>query len=366
MIELPPEIHGSSAWYGSEVVDRVQWIEPLTAPQLAEIECASQRLAQTEINWQTLHKDDFPLPGLKQRLSRVLHELLEGRGFVLLRGFPVERWGRHISAIAFLGIGLHLGNLRSQNRDGHLLGHVKDLGLTSQDPNVRIYQTRERQNYHTDSCDVVGLLCLHPAKSEGLSSLVSSVTIFNEMRKRRPDLARVLFERIETDRRGEIPDGQKPYFCIPVFNWYGGLLSTVYQRSYIESARRFPEVPPLTPEQIEALDLFDQLANDSVLHFQMELQMGDVQLVHNHTLLHDRTAFEDWPESERKRHLLRLWLAPEKARLLPPVFAERYGSVIPGQRGGILVPGMPYMIPWEADEVPSGKQPGNEPKAPSH
>jgi hypothetical protein len=160
----------------------------------------------------------------------------------------------------------------------------------------------------------------------------------------------VLFEPIETDRRGEIPDGQKPFFCIPVFNWYAGLLSTVYQRGYIESARRFPDVPPLTPEQIEALDLFDQLANDPALHFQMELQTGDVQLVHNHTLLHDRTAFEDWPEPERKRHLLRLWLAPEKARPLPPVFAERYGSVIPGQRGGIVVPGMRYMIPWEAEE----------------
>lgn len=107
--------------------------------------------------------------------------------------------------MAFLGLGLHWGNLRSQNRHGHLLGHVKDAGLSSQDPNVRVYQTRERQNFHTDSCDVVGLLCLHPARSGGLSSLVSSVTIFNEMRKHSPDLARVLFEPIETDRRGEVP-----------------------------------------------------------------------------------------------------------------------------------------------------------------
>jgi hypothetical protein len=276
---------------------------------------------------------------------------LEGRGFVALRGLPVERWDRRLSAVAFLGLGLHWGNLRSQNRHGHLLGHVKDLGLSSDDPNVRIYLTRERQNYHTDSCDVVSLLCLHPAKAGGLSSLVSSVTLFNEMRKRRPDLARVLFERIETDRRGEVGAGQKPYFCIPVFNWHAGLLSTIYQRSYIESARRFPDVPPLSPEQIEALDLFDQLANDPALHFQMELQPGDIQLVHNHTLLHDRTAFEDWQEPERKRHLLRLWLAPERARPLPAVFAERYGTVLPGQRGGVTVPGMKYTIPWEVDET---------------
>jgi hypothetical protein len=350
MIELPPPIAGASAWYGPDVADRAEWLERLSSGELAEIEGASQRLAQMEIDWQALRQDDFPLPTLKRRLSHILEQVLEGRGFVLLRGLPVERWSRRLSAIAFLGLGLHWGNLRSQNKHGHLLGHVKDMGLTSQDPNVRIYQTKERQNYHTDSCDVVGLLCLHPARSGGQSSLVSSVTLFNEMRQRRPDLARMLFERIETDRRGEVPAGQKPFYCIPVFNWYAGLLSTVYQRSYIESARRFPEVRPLTPEQIAALDLFDELANYPALHFCMELQAGDVQLVHNHTLLHDRTAFEDWPEPERKRHLLRLWLAPEKARPLPPVFAERYGSVIPGQRGGVVVPGTRATIPWEAEE----------------
>jgi hypothetical protein len=349
MIELPPEIGGPSAWYGPDIADRPEWIALLSPEELAEIEFASRRLAKTDVDWQSLRCDDFPLPALQQRLSCVIHEVLEGRGFVLLRGLSVERWGRRLSAIAFLGLGLHWGSLRSQNKHGHLLGHVRDAGLSSHDPNVRVYLTRERQNYHTDSCDVVGLLCLHPAKSGGLSSLVSSVTIFNEMRKRGPDLAKVLFERIETDRRGEIPDGCKPFFEIPVFNWYGGLLSTIYNRTYIESARRFSEVPPFRPEQVQALDLFAGLANDPGLHFQMELQAGDVQLVHNHTMLHDRTAFEDWPEPERKRHLLRLWLAPEKARALPPIFAERYGSVVPGGRGGIVVPGTRSTIPWEPE-----------------
>jgi hypothetical protein len=350
MQELPPEIGGPSAWFGPDIADRADWIETLSPEELAEIESASRRLAQTEIDWQCLRRDGFPLPALQERLPRVLHEVLEGRGFVLMRGLPVERWGRRLSAIAFLGLGLHLGSLRSQNRHGHLLGHVRDTGLSSKDPSVRVYQTRERQNYHTDSCDVVGLLCLHPARSGGLSSLVSSVTIFNEMRKHAPDLARVLFEPIETDRRGEVPERRQPYFSIPVFNWYAGLLSTIYNRTYIESARRLPLVPALSPEQVRALDLFEKLANDPALHFGMELEAGDIQLVHNHTLLHDRTAFEDWPEPERKRHLLRLWLAPEKARPLPPVYAERYGSVTPGERGGIVVPGTRYTIPWDAED----------------
>jgi hypothetical protein len=350
MSGLPPAVDSPAAWYGPDVVGRTEWIERLSAAELAEIESASRRLATMDPDWSAVNRDDFPLPKLAEGLSRILNEVLEGRGFALLRGLPIALWGHRLSAIALLGLGLHWGRLRSQNKQGHLLGHVKDMGLASQDPNVRIYQTNERQNYHTDSCDVVGLLCLHPARSGGQSSLVSSVTLYNQMRKWRPDLAGVLFEPIETDRRGEVAPGQKPFFGIPVFNWYAGLLTTIYHRNYIESARRFPEVSPLRREQIQALDLFDQLANDPELHFSMDLQMGDIQLVHNHTLLHDRTAFEDWPESHRKRHLLRLWLAPEKARPLPPVFAERYGSVVPGERGGITAPGLGYTIPWEAED----------------
>jgi hypothetical protein len=243
------------------------------------------------------------------------------------------------AATAFFGIGSHLGNARSQNAKGHVLGHVRDMGLSSRDPNVRIYQTNERQTYHTDSCDVVGLLCLRAARRGGLSTLVSSTTIFNEMRRRRPDLLALLFQPIATDRRGEVPAGMKPYFEIPVFNWHQGFLTAIYQRQYIDSAQRLDGAPRLTPQQIEALDLFDSLANDPALHLHMEFRPGDMQFVHNHTLLHDRTGFEDWDEPERRRHLLRLWLACPGARPLPPVFAQRYGKVDIGDRGGIIVPG---------------------------
>ncbi len=349
MIELPPEILGPSAWYGPDLVRRGDWLEVLSDSEVAEVERAARRLAESTIDIVAISKDDFPLPELGPRLKRMLNDVLKGRGFAVIRGLPIERWTPRESAAAFFGVGSHLGIPRSQNAKGHVLGDVKDLGLASSDPNIRIYQTRERQTFHTDSCDVVALLCLRPAKSGGLSSLVSSVTIFNEMRRRRPDLLKVLFEPIETDRRGETPEGQRPYFRIPVFNWHAGLLSTIYQRQYIESARRFPEVPPLTPEQVEALDLFDELANDPAMHLLMEFRRGDVQFVHNHTVLHDRTAFEDWPEPELKRHLLRLWLAPREARPLPPVYAERFGSVAPGDRGGVLMKDASLSAPLDAE-----------------
>jgi hypothetical protein len=124
-------------------------------------------------------------------------------------------------------------------------------------------------------------------------------------------------------------------------------VSAIYQRQYIESARRFPGVPPLTQHQSEALDLLDELANDPKLNLVMELEPGDIQLVHNHTILHDRTAFEDHSEPERKRHLLRLWIAPLNARPLPEVFAERFGSTTQGERGGVSVPGSKAFISFD-------------------
>jgi hypothetical protein len=330
---------------------RTDWIERLGDDALAELEAASSQLLATGADLCRLYPAEGALPLLGPRLRKIQAEVLDGRGFALLRGLPVRRWGRRQSAIAFMLIGACLGAARPQNALGHVLGHVRDMGLRSDDPAVRIYQTRERQTFHTDSCDIVGLLCLQVARSGGDSALVSSTTLFNEMRRRRPDLAALLFQPLATDRRGEVAPGQAPFFQIPVFNWWpqgpDGRLSVIYQRQYLESAQRFADAPRITPQIREALDLFDALSNDPALHFLMRLEVGDIQLVHNHTLLHDRTAFEDWHDAERRRHLLRLWLAPREARPLPPVFARRYGSVVPGERGGVGLAPPRLLVPLD-------------------
>ena len=347
--DLPPEQTGPAAWYGPEMTKRDEWLMPLSPAEIAEVESAAKALASREADIAAITSHDFPLPTLGPKLkARTRDEVLNGRGFLLLRGLPVERWSMREAATAFFGLGVHLGSARSQNGKGHVLGHVQDLGLDAADPNVRIYQTNERQTYHTDSCDIVGLLCLKTAQSGGLSALVSSTTIFNEIRRQRPDLLKLLFQPIATDRRGEVPEGLKPFFEIPVFNWHKGFLSAIYQRQYVDSAQRFADAPRLSPAQVEALDMFDALAGDPKLHLFMEFKPGDVQLVHNHTMLHDRTGFVDWPEPERRRHLLRLWLAASDARPLPETFAQRYGTVTVGDRGGIIVRGTKLHAPLQA------------------
>lgn len=255
---------------------------------------------------------------------------------MLLRGLDIE--GRPIvdAATAYWGIGTYFGSARSQNSKGHLLGHVRSQGLSTADPNVRKCQTTERQTFHIDSCDIVGLLCLHPAKRGGESKIASSISIYNRMVKERPDLAARLFLPMVNDRRGEVPPGETPWFVIPVFNEYLGYLSVFYILQYVISARRFPEVPRLTPADVEALDYFDNPCDDPSMRLDMTLEKGDMQFLHNHTVVHDRNAYEEWPERERWRHLLRLWLAAPDARPLPAVYAQRFGTVTIGDRGGIL------------------------------
>jgi len=348
--QLPPvRIDSPAAWRAADVAPDA-WLHTLSAAEIAEVAAAARALAARDADLTALAAADFPLPTLAPRLQAILHDdVLHGRGFAVIRGLDPDAFTRAEVAAAFLGIGAHLGAARPQNAAGHILGHVKDLGRSGDDPTARLYQTHERQTYHTDSCDVVALMCLRPAKAGGRSSLVSSVSLHNEMRARRPDLAAVLFEPIETDRRGEAAPGQKPWFEIPVFNWFAGAFAGVYQRQYIESARRFAELAPLSAAQVEALDLMDALAEDPALHLELDFRPGDIQLVNNHVLFHDRTAFEDWPEPERRRHLLRLWLAPAGAQPLPPVFAQRFGTVTPGERGGVEVPRERWLAPLEAE-----------------
>ena len=205
-VMLRPLVEGPSAWIGADLAKRPEeWTYQLASAQVAEIDAAVAGIRDRNIA--EIRRPDFPLPTLGPALDRLRDEVLNGRGFVLLRGLPVE--GRSIaeSAAAYWGIGTYFGNARSQNAKGHVLGHVRDLGLSSKDPNVRIYQTTERQNFHTDSCDIVALLCLKTAKSGGLSSLTSSMSIYNVMATRRPDLAARLLQPFPTDRHGEVPAG---------------------------------------------------------------------------------------------------------------------------------------------------------------
>lgn len=326
-----------SAWLGKDMAKHPEnWLINLTADDVEDIEQAAHYYLSLDKDVGEITADDFPLKHFNKHLSKLQDKLVNGIGFEVLRGLPIQNYDQKFAATVFCGIGAHIGSARSQNAQGHILGHVRDTGANAKDPKTRIYQTSERQTFHTDSADIVGLLCIREAQQGGKSLLVSAVSIYNKMLELRPDLLELLFDPIATDRRGEIPEGQKPYMEIPPLSWHEGHLTVFYQRQYIDSAQRFDGVMKLTDKHIEALDMFDSLANDPELHFGMQLQPGDIQFVYNHSQLHDRTGFLDWPEPENRRHLFRLWLSIEGDRPLPECFKERYGSIEIGNRGGII------------------------------
>ncbi len=343
---MPPgPIDGPDAWRGKDLAGSTHWSYTLTSSDIEELDVALATVESRCLPLMHIGRDDFELPWLGPKLDELRGEIIRGRGFVLLRGLPIERYTLEQSAKSYWGIGAYLGRPVSQNAMGHLLGHVIDLGRDEHDPNARIYQTNARQFYHADSCDIVGLLCLRKAKSGGSSTIVSSVTLYNELLKRAPDLVEELFRPFHFDRRGEVPPGQPPWYRIPVFNWHAGRLSTHYVRRYIVSARRFQGVAQLTERQLACFDLLDELADDPDLHLSMDFEPGDIQFLHNPQILHDRTAYEDWPEPNRRRHLLRLWLCAPDGRPLPAPYAGRWGSNEIGNRGGIVVEGQTLVAP---------------------
>ncbi|MEK9683708.1 MAG: TauD/TfdA family dioxygenase [Rhodospirillaceae bacterium] len=335
-----------AAWSASDLENDKSWVHPLNEGEIAELDNVVKRIEKDNVRLLDITPEMCVIPQLSDRLKQIKSDIIEGKGLALIRGVPVAAYSRLQSAIAFWIIGMHVGQPVSQNAKGHLLGHVADLGGTTlKNPTNRGYQTKETLPYHCDSCDVVGLLCLHPAKSGGESLVTSSLNIYNQMLATAPDLAEELAKPLFRDRRNEIPEGKEPWFILPVFNFRDGFLSVSWQGGYIRSAQRFEELPRHSEKLKQAIELFTKLANE--LAYAMDFRHGDIQFLHNHVTVHSRTEFEDFPEIDRRRNLLRFWLSTPGGRPLTEAYFDRYGHLGANDRpsGGVIVPGTKFSTP---------------------
>ena len=322
-----------SAWLGAELRERDDWIVRLDAADNAELQAALQVARARGARIPALGVDDFPLPTLAPRLRAIAREVVDGRGFVLVRGFDIEAMSREDVALVYWGVGAYLGTGLAQNAQGDLLGHVTDLGVDFRtDPNARGYQTRSTLAFHNDALDVVGLLCLQTARSGGLSRLVSSTAIHNAILAQRPDLMAAARAPFCVDRRGEAPEGKAPFYRGAIFETVGTRLFCRYNRTYFTTSQRFEQADRLSPQQLALMDLIDAMCADPQRHLDMQLERGDMQFVCNYTVLHSRTAYEDWPEKARRRYLLRLWLDTGLVPDVPPSYAGRFEDMRLWQR----------------------------------
>ncbi|KAJ5195314.1 uncharacterized protein N7498_008752 [Penicillium cinerascens] len=351
--EFPRQITGPTVWEAEDYRENLEkWTHTFTPDQVEELYTAADAFLASKTPLTGISKSNFRLPKLADYLETLRLDIINGKGFILFKGFPVEKWGNHKSAVAYMGLGTYLGYFVSQNSRGHVLGHVKDLGEDStQIDKVRIYRTNARQFFHADDSDIVGLLCIHRALEGGESDIVSSHNVYNTLALERPDVLKTLTEPIwYFDRKGETSRGQEEFIRTSVLYLERGENGRVYTKwdpYYVQSLNRFSDagiIPPMSDAQTEAVQVLEETCNRLSLH--MILDVGDIQFLANSHVLHARTAYTDHAPPTPRRHLMRLWLAtPEHEGGWKLPFWDSNEK----KRGGIQVDDQPPVAPLDAE-----------------
>ncbi|MCW5654479.1 TauD/TfdA family dioxygenase [Hydrogenophaga sp.] len=326
-------VQDATAWKGADVRNDSSWIYHFTPSELGEIDTAFRQVRANGLSWGDFGKDAFALPVLSAKLARIDDQIRNGRGFVLLRGFPVQRYTLDDLKTIYWGLGTHMGQVISHNVAGDFVAAVTDLALNSSDPNRRNNTTNQLLDPHTDLADVVALLCVEKAREGGMSSLVSSVAIHNEILQNHPEYLEVLYEGFYHDYRGYGPNADPNEVTatpIPVFEYNNGRVNCAFAKKIIETGAHKRGVP-LTALQQKAIDYVHELGTREDMRVDMMLEPGDIQIINNYITLHSRSNYFDH-EDGRKRYLLRMWINLEDSVQLSPDFASFVRRGIPAIR----------------------------------
>jgi hypothetical protein len=318
-------ITDASAWMGGDMRQTDAWIHVLSADEIADLDQSLRGVQQRGLAMADVTKDDFPLPVLAPFLAKLENEVRTGRGFALLRGIPVENYTDEEVFMIKWGIGTHLGTKVSQNAYGDLLGHVFDHEKDPSEVRTRGYQTNTRLRFHVDRADMTSLLCLRKAKEGGMSQIVSSGAVHNKILAEHPEYLPPLYEGVPyiyIEEVGEIKTWKEPVFSVT-----DGVLSCSIRRNTVQKAIDSGK-EPFGDFEMEALQYFDSVAEDPAFVLEMDMQPGDIQFVNNYTIMHGRSAFVDFPEREKRRHVVRLWLKFFAERPTADYIREQYNGIV--------------------------------------
>ncbi len=343
-------LEGACTWHGRDMSQSPRWLRHIPALVLDQIDSA---LAQVkDLDWRSVTRRAFHLPGAAAFFDEVREELENGCGMVQMRGLDVSRYTEDQLRRIWYGIGGHLGTPMYQNCRGELMRDIRDEGMgvgaklygATVDASGNTFLSSAARTlspgalrFHTDRCDVVGLLCVRQAAEGGVSKLASSATVYNELLKRRPDLHALLCKPIPRSRFGEEVGGEHIVYDLPVFGVRDGKLTSHFSLTYIESAQLRQNARKLTDKEHQAIQMLLDVAQEAC--FEMRFEPGDMQLLNNHIIYHGRTAFTDDVSAGQDRLLMRLWLSVPNSRALPEDHAILWGDVGAGRpRGGIAQP----------------------------
>jgi alpha-ketoglutarate-dependent taurine dioxygenase len=300
------------AWRAETIDASSSWYYRLTDDCLACLDRAVEDLRREPRDAATIPAGEYALPAESDFVRQVSVALEHGRGFAVIDGLPFECLTKAEATAAYWIVGHWLGVPFAQNVQGTLLYDVRDTGRDLSQ-GARFSVTNYESSFHTDNSfgaeilDYVGLLCLQPAKAGGLSQVLSGFAVLEELRNKHPDVLAALSQPWHVDRRGGLQPGESPTARIPIIQEQGPDLLVRYLRYWIEVGHEKAE-QPLTAAQKHALDLFDGVLRQRDLAAEFMLRPGQMFFMNNRWLLHNRTAFEDYPEFERRRHYVRLWL----------------------------------------------------------
>ncbi|HVX18836.1 MAG TPA: TauD/TfdA family dioxygenase [Acidimicrobiales bacterium] len=322
-MSTPRVLEPECEWTASDFADDDTFTEHFTASELDELDQSLRHALQRSSDPLDLTRDDFPLPGLAPRLAEIERELIDGRGFVRLRGIDRDAYRQDEMELLYWGIGAHLGRPWAQNKHGHVLGDVTDQGKAPDDPTARGNEFGAiALPFHCDGSDLVGLMCLANGRAGGLSLVSNSVRIHNRLVREEPELATELYGWFPYDFRAEQPDGGASFYRLPVFTEWEDRLFVRCIPGYIWASQRHADAPRLTDTQVEALRAVERMAAEPDNHVAMDLLPGDIQFINNFHVFHGRTAYED-RAGHNVRHLKRLWLETSVLTSRPSYFANR-------------------------------------------
>jgi len=346
----PKPLQGACVWAGAEMAQNRRWMKVFPAAVLGQIDAALDRVG--DLDWRDVTRNNFPLPGAAAFFDEVREELENGSGLVQIRGLDVSRYDQQQLRRIWYALGCHLGTPLYQNCRGEVMREIKDegsgvgatlYGATLDASGKQFLSSGARTlssgqlRFHTDRCDVVGLLCVRQASEGGVSRLASSARVYNEILARRPDLHALLCRPVPRSRFGEEAGGEHVVYDLPVFGVRDGKLTSHFSLTYIESAQLRPGTRELAAAEHEAIRMLMAVAEE--VCFEMRFAPGDIQLLNNHVVYHARSAFTDDAGTGRNRMLLRLWLSAPNSRALPEDHAVLWGDVGAGKvRGGIAQP----------------------------
>jgi len=323
-----------AAWRGTQLFERDDWLLTLSDEDNAELRAAVQSTRSRAID--ELDRQSFELPRLAARLARVQDKLETGSGAMRMRGLELDGLTDDALERLFYGLAAHIGQAVSQSASAERVLHVRDEGFNENDARFRGPYSNKRLRFHSDRCDVIGFLCVRPARAGGENDVISSVTLRAELERRFPDDLAQLEGLFPYLRHVVDPANERPFVQLPVFSEHEGHFACSLLRVLIDRADRSPEAPDLTDAQRAALDRLDEVADDSSLYARLRLERGELLFLNNWVTLHRRTAFEDARAPELRRHVMRVWLAVPNSRPLAPVFGAHFGATAAGAvRGGI-------------------------------